>query len=253
MPGECEEEMTVEVLDRSLAQPANSRNEDSDSESEAELILPASNSTGKRARREFWGAENEEVTDEEDNEKESVEDSEEDSGEDTVEGEKVDDPEECQYPYYPAGSYVVAVYQGAWYVGQVLEKKNEKQALPQEEYLYINFMQRLEKSGDLFKWPDKQDKLNTLREDVLFACGAPAPASTTSSSRSISFSLSKAEIKKAYMLLNKAFYHTKLIFNIFSRYFHYQNGSAGCMSVNVCVHGLGVGTGTVPSACEGVL
>jgi hypothetical protein len=57
-------------------------------------------------------------------------------------------------------------------------------------------MQRLEKSGDLFKWPDKQDKLNTLREDVLFACGAPAPASTTSSSRSISFSLSKAEIKK---------------------------------------------------------
>ncbi len=224
MPGECEEEMMVEVLDRSLAQPGNSRKEDSDSESEAELILHASNSTGKRARREFWGAENEEVTDEEDNEKESVEDSEEDSGEDTVEGEKVDDPEECQYPYYPAGSYVVAVYQGAWYVGLVLEKKNEKQALPQEEYL---FMQRLEKSGDLFKWPDKQDKLNTLREDVLFACGAPAPASATSSSRSISFSLSKAEIKKAYMLLNKAFYHTKLILTFFYGTFIIKMGQLG--------------------------
>jgi hypothetical protein len=134
-----------------------------------------------------------------------------------VEDEKVDDPTECQdgYPYYPVGSYVVAVYQGAWYIGQVLHKINETQALPQDEYLFLNFMQRLDKNGgDLFKWRDKQDKLNTLKEDILFACGAPTPSQATSSSRSITFSLSKAETKKANMLLYKAYYHTKFIFYI---------------------------------------
>jgi hypothetical protein len=74
-------------------------------------------------------------------------------------------------------------------------------------------MQRTALGADTFKWPDKADKLNTLREDVLFVCDAPKPAVCSSSSRSITYSLSKSEIKKANMLLNKAYYHTKFVYN----------------------------------------
>jgi hypothetical protein len=114
---------------------------------------------------------------------------------------------------YPTGSYVVALYQGEWYIGQVLDKGKEKNALAAEDYVYLSFMQRVVKDRDLFKWPDKADKLNTLREDILFVCGAPIPSHATSSSRSITYSLSKTETKKANILLNKAYYyHTNLYF-----------------------------------------
>jgi hypothetical protein len=114
---------------------------------------------------------------------------------------------------YPTGSYVVALYQGEWYVGQLLDKGKEKNALAAEDYVYLSFMQRVVKDRDLFKWPDKADKLNTLREDILFVCGAPIPSHATSSSRSITYSLSKTETKKANILLNKAYYyHTNLYF-----------------------------------------
>jgi hypothetical protein len=69
---------------------------------------------------------------------------------------------------YPTGSYVAAIYQGEWFVGPVLDKTNELKALPADDYIFINLMQRVSKDKDLFKWPDKADKLNTLREDVLF-------------------------------------------------------------------------------------
>jgi hypothetical protein len=246
LPGEDEEEMAVQVLDRSLSE-SRKRREESDSESDAELIVAASrNSAGRQARRDFWGYEIED--DEEEDDKEGDDDEEcveestgiEESVEESVQTEDIDDPEECQYHlYYPVGSYVVAVYQGAWYVGQVLEKTEEKLALPQDEYLYLSFMQRTEKSMDLFKWPEKPDKLNTLKEDILFACSAPTPSNATSSSRSITFSLTKAEIKKAYMLLNKAYYHTKFISPFF--YFNFSN----------FIHGVTVqyGTGTVYVVC----
>jgi hypothetical protein len=126
------------------------------------------------------------------------------------EGEEDNPEDRCDY--YSVGSYVVAVYQGAWYVGQILDKKNEVNALPAEDYVFINFMQRVGKDIDLFKWPDRADKLNTLREDVLFACGAPIPSKATSSSRSITYSLSKIEQKKANSMIQhyKAYYHNKI-------------------------------------------
>jgi hypothetical protein len=106
---------------------------------------------------------------------------------------------------------VVAVYQGDWYLGAGAGQEEKRLALPRPEYTYISFMQRVGGSGDNFKWPEKPDNLNTLREDVLFICGAPIPAATTSSSRNISFTLSQTENKKAHMLLNKAYYHTFFI------------------------------------------
>lgn len=107
---------------------------------------------------------------------------------------------------YLPGVYVVAVYQGKWYVGLILEKQAEERALPGKQYLYVSYMERLE--NDTLKWPVRPDKLNTLRGDVLFVCKAPTPSHGTSSSRSISYTLSKDDLKTASYLFDKAYYHT---------------------------------------------
>jgi hypothetical protein len=126
--------------------------------------------------------------------------------------EAVNTPEDaCKYRYQ-IGSYVAAVYQGEWFVGQVLDKTKEPKALPAEDYIYVNFMQRVSKDKDLFKWPDRADKLNTLREDILFECGAPVPSKDTSTTRSITYSLTTHELKRANNLMNKDYYHIKFIF-----------------------------------------
>jgi hypothetical protein len=72
-------------------------------------------------------------------------------------------------------------------------------------------MQRTVHGVDIFKWPERADKLNTLKEDLLFVCSDPMPAACSSSSRSITYSLPKSENDKANMLLNKAYYHTKSV------------------------------------------
>jgi len=105
--------------------------------------------------------------------------------------EKEKDEEEKE-EYIP-GSFVVAVYAGQWYVGTVLDKK-EKLALNREDYVYVSFMKRVDSVNDTFRWPDKVDKLNVLKEDLLFKCDAPSPVAGTSSSRKISYTLSKVEI-----------------------------------------------------------
>jgi hypothetical protein len=184
--------------------------------------------TAKKARKEFWGSESDSSEDKESSDQEKAEEDGSEESERECEREKAKDSEELL-----PGTYVVAVYQGAWYLGQVLDKKEERLALRQQEYTYVSFMQRVGGSGDNFKWPEKPDKLNTLREDVLFVCGAPIPAAATSSSRNISFTLSPAENKKAYMLLNKAYYHTFLILGYLIPYFQ---GPVVCVCVCVCLH-----------------
>ena len=46
---------------------------------------------------------------------------------------------------------VASVYQGAWYIGQVLDKMKEEKALKDNNYVYISFMQRVVKGKDNFK------------------------------------------------------------------------------------------------------
>lgn len=142
--------------------------------------------------------------------------------------EEQDEPEE---QIYPPQSFVVAVYQGDWYVGQVLDKKGEPEALDDEDYLYCSFMERTK--GDLLKWPQKIDKLNMLKEDILFLCQPPAPCSHTSSNRAISMSLSKAELKKAkdmFMQRTQAYYPILISFS-----YHLLRAMCMCRGVCVCV------------------
>jgi hypothetical protein len=140
---------------------------------------------------------------------------------------------------YLPGSYVTAVYQGEWYVGQVLDKKTVKNELPTDDYVYLSFMQREVKDIDLFKWPDKADKLNTLTEDVLFVCSAPLPSPATSSSRRITYVLSKDDTKKANIMLNKAYYHA--IFNVFA-WLANLNSKFSAYFHTCCRHQYGTGT-----------
>jgi hypothetical protein len=106
-------------------------------------------------------------------------------------------------------SYVVAAYDGDWFVVQVVDKTGEPEADAGEQYLYLNFMEQL---GDSLKWPRRLDMLNTLKEDVLFVCEPPTVSSKSSSSRSVTYTLSKATFKKAknMFLLYQASYLTKL-------------------------------------------
>jgi hypothetical protein len=78
----------------------------------------------------------------------------------------------------------------------VLDKEKEKNALAAEDYVYLSFMQRVVKDRDLFKWPDKADKLNTLREDILFVCAPPSPHMPPAAA-GVTYSLSKTETKKS--------------------------------------------------------
>jgi len=96
---------------------------------------------------------------------------------------------------FPVGSYVAAIYQHLWYVGQVLDKVNESTAMPDSQYIFVNYMEWA--PGNTLKWPVRADKLNTAVEDVLFACKPPTPANNTSSTRSVSYKLEKAEQTKA--------------------------------------------------------
>lgn len=119
---------------------------------------------------------------------------------------------------FPVGSYVVAIYQGEdWYVGQVLDKAVEPEADKNDLYFFVNFMEK--GKGDVLKWPVKLDMLNMLESDILFMCEPPLPVSSSSSSRSVSFTLNKAELKKAkhMFMLSKAYYLNKTLFfcNIF--------------------------------------
>lgn len=126
---------------------------------------------------------------------------------------------------YLPGSYIVAMYQGDWFVGQVMDKNGEPEAEEGEEYLLVNFMERT--GGDRLKWPARLDILNTLKDDVLFSCLPPTPCVATSSSRSTTFSLTPAETKKANILykISKAYYPIQIFFTFL------QNASVG----NVCV------------------
>jgi hypothetical protein len=113
---------------------------------------------------------------------------------------------------YQPGNYVVAIYQDDWYVGQVMEKEGEPDAEAGDEYLLLNFMKKMV-PGDRLRWPQQKDVLNTLKEDILFCCQPPMPSASSSSSRSVTFSLSAEETKKAKAMLNdrtsKACYPTK--------------------------------------------
>jgi hypothetical protein len=134
-------------------------------------------------------------------------------------GEKEKQTGEENQQYLP-GSYVAVIYEGDWYVGEVIDKNGEPEAEEGESYVFVNFMehnQQGSKQGERLVWPKKLDMLNVLKEDILFTCQAPTPNPTTSTFRGVTYSLSKAEIIKAKQLFARfqAYYPTKICFFLF--------------------------------------
>lgn len=124
--------------------------------------------------------------------------------------------EKDEHQYLP-GSYVVVTYDGDWYLAQVLDKVEEPEAEKGDDYVYLNFMKK-HPASDSFQWPSRQDRLNMLREDIIFTCDPPVPSAGTSSSRNPTFTLSKGDLKKAkeLQMLKKVYYLTN-IYLFFSR------------------------------------
>jgi hypothetical protein len=129
--------------------------------------------------------------------------------------------------HYPAKSFIVAVYQGDWYVGQVMDKEGEPEAEESDCYLLVSFMEKMK--GDQFKWPNRSDILNVLKDDVLFSCAPPIPGPSTSSSRFNSYLLSKKDLAKANKMFtkNQAYYPTKMTLIL---------PEHACVGVCVCVY-----------------
>lgn len=121
-----------------------------------------------------------------------------------ITGSAEQDPED--YQYLPE-SFVVVLYERDWYLAQVLDKDVEPEAESGDGYVFLNFMKKTH-TGESFQWPSIADRLNVLKEDILFVCDPPVPSAGSSSSRKTTFSLSKGDLKKAKaMLMQKQAYY----------------------------------------------
>jgi hypothetical protein len=62
---------------------------------------------------------------------------------------------------------VVALYQGDWFVGQVMNKDGNPEAEMSEDYILVSFMEKMK--GDLLKWPRHLDILNVLKVGLILS------------------------------------------------------------------------------------
>jgi hypothetical protein len=141
----------------------------------------------------------------------------EEGGPEEESGKEESSEEENAQVYLPE-SFVVALYQNDWYVGQVLSKEGQPEAEEGDQYVLVSFMERFH--GNTFKWPNKMDVLNVVKDDILFSCQPPVPSAATSSTRVINnLSLSEKDFKIAIQKFQQtqAYYPTKKImaFSIF--------------------------------------
>lgn len=168
------------------------------------------------------------------------------SDKDRESGEELPDPTDTAEedpaavdPDYPVKSFVIAVYQDQWYLGQVLCKEAEPEAEESDRYVLLSFMER-NKDKNSFKWPNRMDMLNMLKDDILFCCQPPTPGASTSSSRVNSFELSKEDFNKANKLFQdaQASYPTKILSYLSSCVCVsvYGDRLVPVLYVGVCVH-----------------
>jgi len=174
VPVEQEEEMQeMEEMEKTLERqkrPAESAESDGESDGESAVrrlrVHNIIERLGKRFRQQErvggGGDEDEEDIDDDISSSSSSEE----EFEEEVEEEEMDEPNEPAKQTkvsksqrrkkgnpemeYAVGSYVAAVYQGAWHIGQVLDKEKEKKALVDDDYVFLRFMQWVVKDRDNF-------------------------------------------------------------------------------------------------------
>jgi len=114
---------------------------------------------------------------------------------------------------YRPCDYVAAVYEDDWHIGQVLDKEVEPEADPDQNYVYLNFMEKRKQ----LRWPEKVDMLNVHRDDILCHVRPPTLTVGCSSSRSVSFQLESTDLKKVVSSFNtyQDYFLFKLTFYVF--------------------------------------
>lgn len=70
------------------------------------------------------------------------------------------------------GQFVSAIYQGDWYIAQVIAVTSDAEIASLHPYS-LSYMTR--KGPNMFVWPDRRDELLTFHEDILTRVGAPIP------------------------------------------------------------------------------
>ena len=133
-----------------------------------------------------------------------------DDEEEEEEEELEDDPLPSADVHYPVDSFVVAVYQNKWYVAKVLDKDKEPGAEQGDEYILLSFMEQAA-DRNCFKWPEKKDILNTLKDDVIYKMKHPPSISGATSSR-VSCAIAWTEFDRAKIAFRnfEAYYPTKI-------------------------------------------
>ncbi len=139
-----------------------------------------SNSSDEEDLQEGEDSEQSENSEQSEDSKQS-EDSEqsENSGEESKDGETSEDSMdsearkegdnemEVETEVFEVGDFVAAVYEGEWLLAQV----DIDQDQAGDTHINLAYMERVGKNQ--FKWPKQDDRLLTLREDILFKCDAP--------------------------------------------------------------------------------
>jgi hypothetical protein len=231
---EEEEEEEEEEMEEEMEEVDFSDSEsDMDSQERSRAVKNIVRKLGKRKRLDEEEYEEESAGDDDDENQGGDQDEDQDKNHDEHQDKKKhgkDQGPSAADHQYPAESFIVAVYQGEWYLGQVMDKEGEPEAEESDSYLLVSFMERMK--GDLFKWPSRSDILNVLKDDVLFRCAPPTPGPSTSSSRFNSLVLSKEDLAKARKMFmeNQAYYPTKLVAIKFA-----STSKCGCECVYECV------------------
>jgi hypothetical protein len=83
------------------------------------------------------------------------------------EEEEVQMEADTEKEMFEVGDFVAAVYEGVWLLAQV----DIDQDKAGDTHVNLTYMERVGKNQ--FKWPKQEDRLLTLREDILFKCDAP--------------------------------------------------------------------------------
>jgi hypothetical protein len=84
--------------------------------------------------------------------------------------EENEEPQPKKTPEYAVGSYVVAVYDGNWFIAQVEGEEPENEC---EGFTLLKYMDR--RGNNQFVWGEAKDQLKTINSDILLRVEPPIP------------------------------------------------------------------------------
>jgi hypothetical protein len=120
--------------------------------------------------------------------------------------------------HYEVGDFVTAVYEGQWHLAQV----DIDQDHASSTHVNLTYMERAGKNQ--FKWPKHDDRLLTLKEDILFKCSTPVLVGSTIRARNVGLPGKEAEKADAALelvvYLQQTFF--RFCFQIFPEHLPYR-------------------------------